>query len=266
MNRRGSVVPNTWIVPALITIAFALIIFKFVIPKKFTNANLKNQIILDEKIINTTDEFINYLFENNPDKAGELSLGVVRFNILSNKVDIESDFSIDKINSETSLATDNLAIVNSIVEYVDNTKNEHDVVFYEVKLLKEKDKWKIYHLEEKDPSFVYDKSNDLVSEDKENELKNIFSEYIKKLSEGEYQKASESLIGRAKKMHNKANPALNQLNLVNEVTNLESNIIYQEEKIAISKFNYTNDNRPLSVLVYFYLTEQGWRIYNVNQI
>lgn len=262
-NRKGSYDPA---VPIITVVLLLGGLFFLIFPMKNRNHELDNQLILDERIVKTTDEFINDLFDNNSNKAGELSLGIVRFNILSNKLDTDSDFSIDNINSELNFASDNLAIVNSTVEYADKLKNEYDVVFYEVKLLKEEDIWKIYHLEEKDPSFNYDKKDVLLNNAKKNELKDSFSKYVESLSKGEYQKASQYLVGRAKKMHNKANPALNQLKLVNKITDLETNVIYEEEKIAVSQFNYINDNRPLSVLVYFYLTERGWRIYNVNQI
>lgn len=218
-----------------------------------------------EDIESITEQFIKYLFANNKNEAGNLSLGVVRYNILSNNIEIERNFEIKRLNTNVVFSSDELAIAKSTIEYLENIENEHDVLFYEVRLLKENNEWKVYYLNEEEPSINYDNGGN-ISLDNSEELNRVFSEYIETLSAGEYEKAAQYLIGRSKKMHKKANSALNEINLINKIRDIENNVVYNNGNIAISKFNYINSDRLLSVLVYFYLTGQGWKIYNVNQI
>ncbi len=246
----------------LIIILIFILTFNLMGCSKVVSSNLENDILLN------TDKFITHLFKNELEKAGELSLGIVRFNVLSNKTDLEGSFSIENIKSKLSFVSDDLAIVNSIVSYIDNINNEYNMVFYEIKLLKEEDVWKAYHLNEIEPSFN-NKNNKKVTDTTESikeDFKEIFIGYTESLSKGNYRESSQYLIGRAKKMHKKADPALNELDLVNTITGLKTEIICAEKNNVVVRFDYKNNDRPVSVLVYFYLTSQGWRIYNVNQI
>ena len=221
-------------------------------------------------IILNTDKFITCLFENKLEKAGELSLGIVKFNVLSNKTDfeLEKGFNIEDIKLEPGFVSDNLAIVNSAVSYVDNVDGEYNMVFYEIRLLKEENEWRVYCLNETDPLFENKGNRKTINPDTLNkkDFEKIFCGYTENLSNNRYQEASKYLIGRAKKMHKKANPALGELNLVNDITELNTKVICAEKDNVVVRFDYKNNDKPMSVLVYFYLTGWGWRIYNVNQI
>lgn len=249
----------------IVNLIFALLFLnnfeeKFVIGQKESNS------VLNKDVVKTTHEFIDYLFEGENNKAGNLSLGLVRFNILSNTIENSKSFSIKNISFESSFLSDTLAVVNSRIEYVDNNKKENDLIFYEIKLLKENESWKVFSLNEVEPALSISNLKNTVDEKTENEIISIFKNYTHSLSKGEYEKASQYLIGKAKKMHTKANAALSKLNTVGKITELYYEPVHLEENAVVYKLNYKNNGTPLSVLAYFYRTGEGWKIYNVNQI
>lgn len=251
-------------------ILIILIILGLIAALLFTNDSNKNvsaSTVNDEEINKQVNEFIRHLFAGDADKAGDTALGAVKFNVMANNTDYETQYAIKNINSETTFKADDMATVYSIIEFNDTHKNDHDLVFYEIKLLKENGAWKIFNLNETEPVLSNNpitdkKAIDAITDDSVN----VFKDYTNALAAGDYNKAGDYLISKAKKMQSKANPAIQKLNIIGEITDISCNAIHTEENIFVSKIKYKNDNKPMTIIAYFYKTGEGWKIYNVNQI
>lgn len=229
--------------------------------------NVSASTVNDEKINKHVNEFIEYLFAGDKDKAGDMTLGTVKFNILSNMIGYDTQYTIQNVKSETIFKDNDIATVYSIVEFNNTVKNEHDLVFYEVKLIKDNEAWKIFNLNETEPILsnkpIEDKKAiDAITDDNVN----VFLSYAKALTRGEYDKAGQFLISKAKKMQSKANPAIQKINIIGEITDISCHAIHAEENIFVGKIRYKNDNKPMTIIVYSCKTGEGWKIYNVNQI
>lgn len=196
------------------------------------------------------------------EEAKKLTSGLVYFNLNNLQSDKDKAHVVINLKTTTLSESNSWALVQAIVESV-NPQNTISVHWYNLTLLKE-DIWKIYKLEEIDPLFAPGRIEDKDVQEGED----IFAEFSRTLLEKHYQEAGTFLIGKAKNSHEQA------------ATFLEDTVIAESKQVKINsaialsgsennlilRLDYQLDGRDLSVIVSYYRTSKGWKIYNVSQI
>lgn len=248
-NKKRSKGKAVFILIAAILILASLFTFYYI--------NKKN----NDSIVSDYKAFITALYNGEYYLLENMALGEVKFNIETNK--INKSFNVDIINIDTYLTVNNKyhSELYSTIEYMMDDELYYD--FTKAKLIKIDESYKIYKLESTEPyCYIYKNKGNIDISNAENILK----EYIKALEEKEYKKAGKYLIGQAKKAHNLTSDILKKATLVNEPKDFESFFLAGGKEYLKIMTVYTNDHREVSVIVSFFNTQEGWKIYDISQV
>lgn len=218
---------------------------------------------IDGEIQNTVDKFINLAFTDSK-KASDMTLGVVKFNLVNMKE--VKGYRIIDTDTELIESSENFFRVYKKVEY-ENSIIGHDVIFYCIDFIKHEGSWKVISLVEIDP-IVKNFNNEKISDLEKKNIMAVFQDYIKEMNT-DYESSEKYLISKAKRTHktlynfnNFENQAI-KANIKN--INIDK-VIYHSKDIAIAKLSYDNNSKERAVLLYLYRTSKGWKIYDIKQI
>ena len=129
-----------------------------------------------------------------------------------------------------------------------------DVGFYEIDLIRDTE-WKVFALRETMPkvNVGVPKSNlqELISD--------TYREYFEKISQND----SSCLAGPARTAFEKQPQ---KIALTGTISNLQTEIIFSGSKLILARHDYRYDSRSISVLVQYYLTEQGYKVVAVQSL
>ncbi len=216
-------------------------------------AALSASLILATSLSNYTvqkasKQFITALVEGeNPDRycTGEVLFRVKTREIAKAEVLSISTVVIDKSRKFSRVYTE--------VEMLLPDKNI-DVGFYEIDLIRDTE-WEVFALRETLPkvSVGVPKSNLQVL------LSDTYQEYFEKISQND----SSCLAGPARTAFEKQPQ---KIVLTGAVSGLQTEIIFSGNKLVLARHDYHYDNRPVSVLVHHYLTEQGYKVVTVQSL
>lgn len=218
-----------------------------------------NKNVINNQIEDTSIAFTKYLIEGNIKEAETLSVGSVKFNLATN-ISKDSQFQYLNTKPHIELSNQNIAIVHIETTYKDS--GGLNMGFYKMYLIKNQNSYFIYKIEEEDP--VIKKKGSMKV--KPETIIPVFESYLKAVENQDYMLAGKVLIAKAKKAHVSTSQFLQKTQLVKDISNLKSELIYVGDNQAIVNFTYTNDGRSISTLVYFYNTIEGWRIYDISQL
>ena len=208
--------------------------------------------------IHASETFIRSVIEGDKETALALSKGMLKFNISNNELKA-SDYKLLSMDHSEGFGNKKIASIVSRVEF----KNETDfnMVWYEISL-KNENGWKVYSMEEVNPDIPHKQSNQANI----TTIEKVFMSYIESIQDGDFKGAAKYLVGKAKRMHTQTSELLQKSNLIKGIEEMTSEVLYSTNEIAIVNFSYKNNNQDISVVVYFHLTAEGWKIYNVQQL
>ena len=129
-----------------------------------------------------------------------------------------------------------------------------DVGFYELDLFHDV-KWKVFALRETMPKVGIRLPKPHLQE----MISDTYQEYFKKISQND----SSCLAGPAKTAFEKQPQ---KIALTGTISDLQTEIIFSGNKLVLARHDYRYDNRPISVLVQYYLTEQGYKVVAVQSL
>lgn len=220
------------------------------------NHQVKSMVISDYTV------FINSLYKRDYDEAIARSLGNVKYNISVNKGSNHlNDVKINALDCYIIYKNDNLCDIYSTIEYV--IDNELYLDFINAKMIKEDGVYKVYKLENTEPNYRFYKKNKNIDI---SSAANVFQKYVELLNDNAYKEAGTYLIGKAKMMHNSTSDILKEARLIKDPHNYAYEYLAGGSKFLKLKMNYMNDNRQINVLVSFFNTLEGWKIYDITQI
>ncbi|WP_054697531.1 hypothetical protein [Syntrophomonas palmitatica] len=202
----------------------------------------------DHTIEHTCNQFISALVENRqPVKycSGEVLYKVKTRNIIKAKV----------ISINTKVIDVSQKYARTYVETeIELSNGTSDVGFYEIDLFKDKETWKVIALRETMPNF---KANIIQKPGLQEAITRIYQDYFNMIGK----KDTSLLAGPAKTAYEKQpqKPVLK-----GSIGNLQTKIVYAGKKLVIAEHEYQYDNRPVKVLVQYYLTGQGYKIVAVQ--
>lgn len=219
------------------------------------------------------DQFIKDLFSWDKDRLEKVTLGTVRFNVAANKDGVEANqWELVNVESKGRFIGDNLGEVYSTVEYKDKL-GEANTIFYSIQMLKRDGEWRIYRLKEGEPQIEGEFTRGLLAGtwdtgSVKEELEKVFLAYVGGLLEDDYKGASSELISIARRLHDDTGQFIRGANLFEgkPVEIVSTRMIHENENIAIYEFKYSKGETILNSMVHFYLTGQGWKIYDVVQL
>lgn len=214
---------------------------------------------INTQIKNTAINFTQLLIEGKAQDAANLSAGSVKYNLATNQ---KSNGSYQYLNADAQIETANpkVAIVHVAASYKSDALN---VSFYKLSMVKQDNSFKVFQVVEEDPTLLTDKT---IFQDKPDSFISVYQSYLTGIEKQDYKKAGEVLIGKAKKSHDSTSQYLQKTKLVQNISDLKADVISSSQKQAAVTFSYTNDNRSISTIVYFYNTVEGWKIYDISQI
>lgn len=224
---------------------------------------------------NTIEQFITNIITNNPETAQIQATGSVLANIQKqSNLQQNNIFTIVNIKVDIQKQNDHWAQGNVQVETKDS-KGIVDVHWYQVYLINnnnsnsENNTWLIYRIAETDADLKGIKEVGAAKTSIKkvvNDAQIVFNEYITCLANNQYEDAGKWLIGRARTSHQQAGNILGKAPVVSTVGEIEFTPLLAGKKDLVAKVEYVVDKRKVSLAISFYLTSEGWRIYNVVQI
>lgn len=214
----------------------------------------------DKEVQKTVDKFIELVFDD-PKQASSMALGTVKFN-LANMKDT-GNYKIVDTDIKVIDSSDNFYRVYERVEFESNLIG-HDVVFYYIDLIKDKE-WNVISLEEVNPIERALEKKDITEADRE-EIAILFESFAKEVT-NDYKAAEKYLIFRAKRSHKSSYNAFGKQAIKTSINNIHiDKVMYSTKNIAITKITYDNNSKPMAVLLSLYRTTKGWKIYDIKQI
>ncbi|MBO8160689.1 MAG: hypothetical protein H0Z24_03550 [Thermosipho sp. (in: Bacteria)] len=206
-------------------------------------------------------EWVIAVANGQKESALALSSGQVRFHIAA-KQNVIPKYEVISIDVKVKAASKDWAKANVTLETKDE-KGIIDVHWYDIYLNKNKH-WEIYRVEEVSPDL--DKIV-LMKASKEDikQAQIVFQNYLTLLTQNEYVKAANYLIGRAKNAHVRDEGKFKKSTVLTTFKNLNFHLLYNSKKHLILKCAYTVEKRPVSVAASLFKTSEGWKIYNVSQ-
>lgn len=212
-----------------------------------------------------TEEFGNFigaLYHGNYEIAEDLSTGTVKYNIATNKNNKKLDIAIIDVSTYVINANNTICEFYAYIEYY--LQEEYYCDFIKSSMLLDKDGYyKVYKLENSEPYYRLYKNNknvDITS------AENTFIEYVKALESRKYKDAGTYLIGQAKTIHNATADILKDATLIKNPKDYKSKYLIGGNEYLKLKISYTNDNKNIDVIVSFFNTQEGWKIYDISQI
>lgn len=196
----------------------------------------------------TCKQFITALVEgNNPE---QYCTGETLFRVKTRETSKAEVLSISTVTLDKNK---NFSRIYTEVEMLLPDKNI-DIGFYEIDLIRDTE-WKVFALRETMPKIGVGIPKPSLQES----INDTYREYFKKISQND----SSCLAGPAKTAFEKQ-PY--KAVLVGDISNLQSEIIFSGSKLVISRHDYSYDNRPVSVLVQYYLTKQGYKVVAIQSL
>lgn len=200
----------------------------------------------DQAITENSEEFIVNLVENqNPE---DYCLGDVLYRVATRETPTAEVLSISSLLIDHSKT---FARVYIEVE-MKLPGDIIDVGFYELELIKSPD-WKVYSLRETMPRV---QSFSWPQKDISGTIEQLYIDSFYQLSKGDIS----SLAGAARTAYKKQPPLK-----ASSISDVKTEILYNN-KLVIARHSYTCDSRPVSVLVNYYDTNDGYKIVAIQSI
>lgn len=193
-------------------------------------------------------QFITALVEgDNPEQycTGEVLFRVKTREIAKAEVLSISTVVIDKNKKFSRVYTE--------VEMLLPDKNI-DTGFYEIDLFQDAE-WKVFALRETMPKVGVGIPKPNLQE----LISDVYQEYFNKISQND----SSCLAGSAKTAFAKQPQ---KIALTGTISDLQTEIIFSGSKLVLARHDYRYDNRSVSVLVQYYLTEQGYKVVAIQSL
>lgn len=209
------------------------------------------------------ENFLINLF-NKDKKALDYTTGAVKKNVYNNFNSLEKR-EIKGIENVSELEGDRVSIVHSTVEYVDD--NGINVAFYRFKLINTDNGYLIYKIEKNEPLLTSAKDSNVKSKDEE--MFGVINKYYKAVENNDLKSAASLLIGKAKSNHlltyKYLSDLLSQLDDF-AFSDMEYEKMLLNGKIALVINTYKIRNKQVQMMITLYLTQQGWMIYDIEEI
>lgn len=95
--------------------------------------------------------------------------------------------------------------------------------------------------------------------------KEVFEDYLRKLSQGSYAEAAKLTVGPARAAQEQQAPAFGKAPLFKEVGEVLARPLWRRGKYLKLLAEYEVDGRPVKVVMLMYRTARGWRVAGVSQ-
>lgn len=135
-----------------------------------------------------------------------------------------------------------------------------DIGWYELELIKQ-EAWKVASINKISPKAT-GYTRRLIQNDRE-DIEKVFIQYLTMIQKADYQSSIECLAGPAREAHEKYADQLGSEPLIKEVSDVQSNVLWNNGRYAILDFKYDVDGRNAAVQAGFYKTKQGWRLVTI---
>jgi len=228
---------------------------------------------MEEDPKKAASEWLYALTNQDFEIAKGLSLGKVLFNISSNLGKQTSKHKVTNLEVDIESKDKTWAKAFVLLE-TQSYSGAIDVHWYDLYLTKQGREWKVYKLEEVEPkllgNYVLKKAVGLFdrghSERNLKQAEKLFRQYLHALTSNEYDQASDMLIGRARNSHVSEGFMLKRAPVITTVEDLQFELLNNNLDYLVMKASYQVKSRDVSVIVSYYYTMEGWKIYDVSQV
>lgn len=207
-------------------------------------------------------DVIQNIATGNVELAKEKSLGVLLFN-LNNTEREQNGHLVVKSDVETITVDEDWARARVTIETI-NPRNEADVHWYDVYLVKKDGEFKAFKIIETEPVFTPGK----VDDDEIDLAVQAFGNFINYLAENNYTKAGELLIGKARNLHEQTESLFKDTLIFErngvKIKNIEP--LSGDSKNIVLNVKYELNGRDLEAVVSYYKASGEWKIHDISQI
>lgn len=178
------------------------------------------------------------------------------------------EYRIIDTDTKVIAISENYSRAYSKIEFESNLSG-HDMVFYYIDQIKDKNKWKVISLKEIDPSeelsLFMKRAKIKISKSDSEEIIALFQNFTEEMKK-DYKTGENYLISKAKKSH-VSSYSFQTKAIETNIEDIEiDSVMYSSKKVAVVKVTYSNNSKPMAVLLGLYKTSKGWKIYDIKQI